>query len=556
MARWLDRVFGREEVSIPTGSITRLEAAVLVARAFHMINDDIDVLLQFPDYYLVPEVYRPYLAALVTAGIMRGHGAGRMAGHLDPLGTLTTGQATALIAQSAGIIYHEAGAFNGDIFVNGVINTGGVVLNDAHTSGNLIITGQGETIYINGDFAHVIIDTTTSVVINGFVERLTILAEGAVVEIVDGVVGKIYVWQDSRVFGTGEIGEIVYRNDGVGFELEINVSPTPTVTPTPRPTATPIPAATQTPVPEYIPTPVPTAAPIATPAPTQPPTPTPVPVPPTRGPIIDDGLTRSFVITLPDGSTITITDSEAMFDLLNRLDSSDEIIIDGGNIVGAIIDRPSANFNGAGLINPNPPFELQISDNTNLTISSIASNLHGLIIVGDKGSTVTISENRDGGGVSLRGNHELYISSSEDHTFTLKLMDNATVEFPSNQDTILLRLNSSMLSKADATVTIMGVSIHVEHGTNYAILLDNTFPGGLRIRFVESASTNQLIPFTIICPQNTAISLRLGRVVLLRGNGIGFMNYTPNRRNIDIYIVESDVTLGDGSFYNHVIPYI
>ena len=318
--RWLYGIFRQasETQDITDISLTRLDAAMLVARAFYLSDGDPITLLRFPDYYLVPEDKRPSMAALVEAGIIRGHGAGQNVGYLDPLGTVTHAQAASLLAVTAGRIFFEPGLHAGIVLPgNGVINSGGVVLHDAEVHGNLIITGEGEVISIEGRFYHVIVKTTSPVRISGFVEHVTILADSALVEIMDGEINMLHIiGNNSQISGTGQVHDINLGDPGMSFAKDVaepadaaaNREPTPTpgsrvtpppvintpapqeppqdtpgqipgATPAPSPTPTSDPSPSPTPTPDPSPSPTPTPDPSPTPSSEPSPSPTPTPEP-------------------------------------------------------------------------------------------------------------------------------------------------------------------------------------------------------------------------------------------------------------------------------------
>ena len=300
LARWLDGVFvyTNYKYNIAINYISRLGAALWVARAFHMPAGDPGILSRFPDYYLVPEADRPTVAGLVAVGIIQGHGAGYDAGLLDPLGIFTNAQASALLVLTSGDIFSASGIYSGFVTAgNAVINTGGVVLHDADVGGNLIITGQGEPITISGRFYNVLVMTTAPVRINGFVERLTIIADNATVEIINSEVGRLYVEGDyAFVSGTGQVNDVILSRPDLLFISDITDEPAmqidvptpmpgtndyrvtpPPMTSTPSPTPEPVLDIPDTP--QNTPTPTPTPSPISTPMPTPEPTPTPIPTP-------------------------------------------------------------------------------------------------------------------------------------------------------------------------------------------------------------------------------------------------------------------------------------
>jgi len=285
---WVDGVFRHAYFAYEFNdvSLTRLDAAVLAARAFRMPAGDPGVLLRFPDHDLVPYVYQAYVAALVASGVIRGHGAGHNAGSLDPLGVITYAQGSALLALIAGEIFSVPGLYQGfSTTGNAIINTGGVVMEDANIGGNLIITGQGEPILITGYFYNVIIMTSTPVQINGHVQRLIIVADNAVVELEDCHITSLYIEGDNaQVSGTGHIYDVVLDNPYLNFANDIAIGPagpevehtTDTSTPAPENNVTTQPNITPSPTPEL---------PVDTPdTPQNTPEPMPTPIPPTLGP--------------------------------------------------------------------------------------------------------------------------------------------------------------------------------------------------------------------------------------------------------------------------------
>ncbi|MCL2571370.1 MAG: S-layer homology domain-containing protein [Defluviitaleaceae bacterium] len=376
-SRWISGIFRQSmDIYVYSGAMTRLDGLMLAAEAFRIPAGDMTVLSMFLDYYLVPEDYRPRLAGLVEAGIIRGH----TSGNLDPHGFLTRGQGAALLALSAGQIFFEAGKFSGLVIERGVINIGGVVLKDVEVSGNLIITGQGEPIIITGNFGQVIVDTDTLVVINGFVGELIVLAEKANIEMDNAEISNI------QIYGSMLDGE----------DESVYAIPTP------------MPLSLQTP------TPVPTAAPVPTATPDTMPTPTPMPIP-TPAPDTgtgDDGSDEnnsgSAPITVPgdeiviepgairipisEEESILLTSVDPEYQILGQLfDHIDEIVVEEGRITGIYIQSTASvmltNLNQ----NPEEILEIHLGQDTNIVVSYIY-DMHNLVIVGTGDNAVTLTQ--------------------------------------------------------------------------------------------------------------------------------------------------------------------
>jgi len=432
---WLNGIFRHQAGPILTEvPLTRLDGAIMAARAFHMPDASVDVLSQFLDYYLVPAIYRPAMAGMVAAGIIRGHGSGQGAGLLAPLSGMTYGQAAALIVLTMGEVFYKSGVYY-DITVpgNAVINSGGVNLVDVSIYGNLIITGHGEDIYLTGHFAHIVVDTTSPIVINGVVERLTILADDADVSISDTRLSKrgppfVGITEPSptptaepartpRPIETSTPGPVITPapvlptpspvptpspmpeltptpapepTPSPSPEPTPSPSPEPTPSPSPEPTPSPTPEPTPSPSPEPTPSPTPEPTPSPTPEPTPSPTPEPTPSPePTPTPPIKIGTPTlaadgSLNIQHPDGGYIVIPPSTQLFNLIDSLNPMDELILDNNEITGIILsDTPYTTTPGLIYIfdKLNPGDKILI-DNGNITGVKLISDHNPTTLTG------------------------------------------------------------------------------------------------------------------------------------------------------------------------------
>jgi len=583
-ARWLGNVFGHYNYIAYEQSLTRLGAAILVARAFHMPTGDPSVLWGFPDYYLIPEYYRPAFAALVGAGFVRGHGTGQGVGRLDPLGILTNAQAIALIALTAGPIIFEPGVYE-DLFspANVVINVGGVTLYNADVRGNLIITGQGEPIAITGSFAHVVLDTAAHVIINGFVGQLTILADDAVVEIVDGEIGLVYVKSNNAIiFGHGQVYDIVLycqeleiSVDVMTDEEEVLLSPTPTPviagpTPTPWPDIEtepeqwwpPVSTPTSTPPPAHTPTPVPTPTPTPTPTPVPTPTPTPMPV------LVDTILSYTngaLQFTAPDGSTVIVDPNNPPNNplysiIVNQLSPQGGELLVYNNEISGVILNSNTKLGDMGLTNPTTPLEVHLGQNVNLEIGGLTSDLSNLLIIGDpsKNNSVTISPSTPNDmSVSMTGTLNISIPSPMmlAGRFALNLQGNVDLTFASLDNINPIRLDLSGITET-SRVSANNVIIDIDPFINdYIIGLVNM--GGMpRIDFLthRTAPASPTIIQAVLPPCSVegfaAIHLKPGNVTLMRAQG-GSLTRHPAAPPLGITfsMIPSQVTITTGGNY-------
>jgi len=526
MIRWVGNVLGRINISENDEPITRLDAFVMMAQLFFMELYDYDILLQFPDYHLIPLEYRPYIAALVSEEIVRGHGSGRMAGYLDPLGILTHGQAAALIAMTTGVIYFESGLYINDVLLNGVINVGGIIVDSVEVFNSILITGEGDTIYITGNFEHVIIDTTTLVVINGNAERITIIKEDAQIELVNSDVSVVHVHQNAMIFGIGRVNEVIIYRPEINFildvenklDVEIDIEMTTNdPTPTPIPTPSPAPTLSNENLPVQVPVstikPMPTSIP-QTPAP---PTTTPTPTIPPNIVINTPLLYESGYLVLHE--TIRLDTSDPRYALISQLQDGDEVLLSGGDITGAKINSPSTIIDNTILTNPTSSFGLYLGSGVDFTLNGFIGNLSQLIVTGTPGSSVTIPSSQPQTTVSLAGQLNVNISGSGGSNFVFNPV--GTVDLNITSVSQFFRMDLSGLV-SDSTISYLGVSIEIGASLISAYALSfNPLATDSSIRFHSSPLAGMQFQLDVI---SAHLRLYTDKIVILEAVSISAMS--------------------------------
>lgn len=98
---------GSEGKAMPEDPITREQAMVMLCRALGIAAEDVGVLAAFSDVSLVSDYARPYVAALVKAGVVKGDANGL----LNPLSKITRAEIVTMINRLVGHYAKDAGAF-------------------------------------------------------------------------------------------------------------------------------------------------------------------------------------------------------------------------------------------------------------------------------------------------------------------------------------------------------------------------------------------------------------------------------------------------------------
>lgn len=98
---------GSEGKAMPEDPITREQAMVMLCRALGIAAEDVGALAGFSDLSLVSDYARPYAAALVKAGVVKGDANGL----LNPLSKITRAEIVTMIDRLVGHYAKEAGAF-------------------------------------------------------------------------------------------------------------------------------------------------------------------------------------------------------------------------------------------------------------------------------------------------------------------------------------------------------------------------------------------------------------------------------------------------------------
>lgn len=98
---------GSEGKAMPEDPITREQAMVMLCRALGIAAEDVGALAGFSDLSLVSDYARPYVAALVKAGVVKGDANGL----LNPLSKITRAEIVTMVDRLVGHYAKEAGAF-------------------------------------------------------------------------------------------------------------------------------------------------------------------------------------------------------------------------------------------------------------------------------------------------------------------------------------------------------------------------------------------------------------------------------------------------------------
>ena len=98
---------GSEGKAMPEDPITREQAMVMLCRALGIAAEDVGALAGFSDLSLVSDYARPYVAALVKAGVVKGDANGL----LNPLSKITRAEIVTMIDRLVGHYAKDAGAF-------------------------------------------------------------------------------------------------------------------------------------------------------------------------------------------------------------------------------------------------------------------------------------------------------------------------------------------------------------------------------------------------------------------------------------------------------------
>lgn len=98
---------GSEGKAMPEDPITREQAMVMLCRALGIAAEDVGALAGFSDLSLASDYARPYVAALVKAGVVKGDANGL----LNPLSKITRAEIVTMIDRLVGHYAKDAGAF-------------------------------------------------------------------------------------------------------------------------------------------------------------------------------------------------------------------------------------------------------------------------------------------------------------------------------------------------------------------------------------------------------------------------------------------------------------
>jgi len=131
----------------PQASISRQEAAVVIARAFELSSASSNI-ADVKDWDKLAVWSRAAVAALLEGAFMQGYPDGEFKGERK----VTRAEALTMITIAAGELYSKPGVYEGGQLNNAVINQSGVILKNAVINGNLYLTegiGDGEVVLDN-----------------------------------------------------------------------------------------------------------------------------------------------------------------------------------------------------------------------------------------------------------------------------------------------------------------------------------------------------------------------------------------------------------------------
>ncbi len=180
---------GADGKANPQQHVTRQEAAVLAARAFHM--ETTGGRTAFADDAAIAPWAKGAVSALASRSILQGQPDGTFRPNAD----LTRAEAVALFDQLLAKLYVQAGEYTGDTAGNVLVNAPGTVLRNANINGDLYIApgvGDGEVtldgvtvsgaVYVQGGGEHSIIlhnaKVMGAVVVNKYDGKVRLLATG------------------------------------------------------------------------------------------------------------------------------------------------------------------------------------------------------------------------------------------------------------------------------------------------------------------------------------------------------------------------------------------
>lgn len=180
---------GADGKANPQQHVTRQEAAVLAARAFHM--EATGSRTAFADDAAIAPWAKGAVSALASRSILQGQPDGTFRPNAD----LTRAEAVALFDQLLAKLYVQAGEYTGDTAGNVLVNAPGAVLRNANINGDLYIApgvGDGEVtldgvtvsgaVYVQGGGEHSIIlhnaKVMGAVVVNKYDGKVRLLATG------------------------------------------------------------------------------------------------------------------------------------------------------------------------------------------------------------------------------------------------------------------------------------------------------------------------------------------------------------------------------------------
>ena len=138
---------GSEGKAMPEDPITREQAMVMLCRALDIAAEDVGALAGFSDLSLVSDYARPYVAALVKAGVVKGDANGL----LNPLSKITRAEIVTMIDRLVGHYAKEAGAFvDASDGARVIVVAENVKIVNAPAGTKVIVTEKATGLTVNG----------------------------------------------------------------------------------------------------------------------------------------------------------------------------------------------------------------------------------------------------------------------------------------------------------------------------------------------------------------------------------------------------------------------
>ncbi|MDF2921316.1 MAG: hypothetical protein K0R57_230 [Paenibacillaceae bacterium] len=318
---------GSDGLFRPDELITRQEAAVVLARAFRLSEENSRAAAALKDGTDISDWAVGAVSALYEGDYVQGREDHRF----EPASPISRAESVVLIHRVMGELIDRPGVYSGHTSGNVTVNVPGVILKDRVIDGSIYLTPgigagevslanmtvkgdtiiQGGRVDLGGSFAKVVVEALhTQMQIRGSIATLQIEGKGASLNLNENtVVHHLIADAPAIVTGKGKIVEALIHSDQVQLEMKPEKStyganaaapsPTPSITPTPA--STPSTASQSTPeptAPMAEPSPSPSVAPTTQPSPSPSAAPTTEPSPsPSAAPTVQPSPSPSVAPT-------------------------------------------------------------------------------------------------------------------------------------------------------------------------------------------------------------------------------------------------------------------